>query len=570
MSAQRIQKGLIFLLIVASLGLWGYTGLHPHEVSPLLLHGAYYAVFTLFFSWLFALARYLQFRQFSITGFLRQYRWGILFCLAAALMIEGSVHPSFKTLGDETNLLLTSRAMAFERTVANEMLGVRYFGNFNPIGFGIDQRPFLFPFLTSLVHTILGFNPSNPFRLNALFMVIFLTTAFIVARQVLNGPLSAAAVFAVISYPIFSICGTSGGFDLVSCTFFGFCLILLFSFLRAPSSEGFTLLWATLLMFAYTRYESIVFFFIFLGYVVFLRQVQKSYFSRARLLIVMTPLWLLPLVWTPLVNSDYINDPTVQHLFAPSHFYHHLQELMECQTNFQFILPFNTVWNWLAFLVMGCLAVEIFVRKKIFQKPEQYRFALIFTVSILLSLTVVLSHFAGYYTRPTQARYFLPFSVLCAVIPFFWLATWSKEILDKFSIPILLGTIGFFLLYHPLAVEGRFINSLPPNRDVYFAHEMIERQFPDKRIMIITEIPSEFTALEYGAVDFDFANAKAPLVLSRLQRHLYQDILVIQHITYATQAPPPGERLSSAYPLETLTEYETSDDSFLRISRVRQ
>jgi len=64
-------------------------------------------------------------------------------------MIEASVKPSFKTLSDETNLLVTSRAMAFERTVASEVMAVRYHGDFNPIAATNTVDSVLFCFLSS-------------------------------------------------------------------------------------------------------------------------------------------------------------------------------------------------------------------------------------------------------------------------------------------------------------------------------------------------------------------------------------------------------------------------------------
>jgi len=70
-------------------------------------------------------------------------------------------------------------------------------------------------------------------------MFVFLSAVFIGARQFLSGPLSLAAIFLVLSYPVFSICGTSGGFDLLSSVYLGLSLVTLYpSFAALPAKSS--------------------------------------------------------------------------------------------------------------------------------------------------------------------------------------------------------------------------------------------------------------------------------------------------------------------------------------------
>jgi hypothetical protein len=244
-------------------------------------------------------------------------------------------------------------------------------------------------------------------------------------------------------------------------------------------------------------------------------------------------------------------------------------DMLTWQLDFRFLLPFNNILNLLSFALLLYLFVVGVLERQAFQKPTQRLMAFMVCVAIGLDLIIVLSHYAGAYASHTNARYYLPFSVACALVPLFWLETVSEETRSALSTPLLLGSIALFALYHPIAVEGRFINQLGPNLEIYFAHDYLEKTYPDKNVLVIAEWPTEYTALEYGAMSFYTANAAVPRVLAGLERHLYHDIIVVQQIPFATQAPVPEEALSPAYALETVSEYETAEDRYIRISKVR-
>jgi hypothetical protein len=131
-----------------------------------------------------------------------------------------------------------------------------------------------------------------------------------------------------------------------------------------------------------------------------------------------------------------------------------------------------------------------------------------------------------------------------------------------------MGSIVLFLLYHPIAVEGRFVNGSYLYRQVAFEHDVIRRLFPDQKILVISDIPSHFTALQYGAVDFSTANRNIANSLSGLARHMFTDIIVIQQMAMATNSPMPEDELNPVYSLQPITEWETDPDTFIRISRV--
>ena len=53
-----------------------------------------------------------------------------------------------------------------------------------------------------------------------------------------------------------------------------------------------------------------------------------------------------------------------------------------------------------------------------------------------------------------------------------------------------------FLYYHPIAVEGRFVNSLKGNRTTEHCIDFLDK-VSDRNILIIAERPGQFTAMGY-------------------------------------------------------------------------
>jgi hypothetical protein len=119
-------------------------------------HFSYYLMLALFVWWLVASFLYAKESGAAAGAFWRAYGWGILLSFALAGVVFVSVRSDFRILADETNLLAISKSILYEKQVHNVTEGSFYYLNFNPIASEqIPKRPFLFPFLTSILHTLL-------------------------------------------------------------------------------------------------------------------------------------------------------------------------------------------------------------------------------------------------------------------------------------------------------------------------------------------------------------------------------------------------------------------------------
>ena len=135
------------------------------------------------------------------------------------------------------------------------------------------------------------------------------------------------------------------------------------------------------------------------------------------------------------------------------------------------------------------------------------------------------------------------------------------------GVSLLVFSIICFLFYHPIAVEGRFINTLKGNRTTEHCITFIS-SLNDKDIVIISERPGQYTALGYGTVNFDYANKQKDNLLKEYSRNLFSKIYAFQEIEYSTLQPTKGTALPSNFKTNTRHEIQISAIEFLRISEV--
>jgi len=286
-------------------------------------------------------------------------------------------------------------------------------------------------------------------------------------------------------------------------------------------------------------------------------------------IISLTPLFGLPLLFQHILTHSYFDAQGQDALFSLQHFKEHFLEFLKTHMDFSYAPPYPIILHWLA---AGLLA-RMLIRSAFAQKPlfsvVQKQFTSIVAACFVANLAVMLSlYWTNVYTHPASARFFLPSTILCALFPVVC-AVMGKANGRRNSWLLLLTSVVMVLLYYPVALEGRFTNSFILKRETDFAYEVIGRQ-SDKNILIIAGRPGQFTALDYGAVDFPYADREAAVLRTWLENHLCREIWVIQRIAYATHQPLADDRLDPAFVLATLAEEQTSAESFVRISKVER
>jgi hypothetical protein len=523
---------------------------------------SYYIIFLLLVLWVFQTAVLLRTLSVSLSRLLRDYWPGILASLVLTSLVFVSVKVGLKTLSDETNLLSVSRSMATNKTVYNTTMAKFYYGNLNPINYEIENRPLVFPFLVHLLHVSTGLRYQNVFVLNFIVMFLFLSGIYIAARKFLDPVSGVAAVLLILSYPVFTVFGTSGGYGLLNCAFFILVMAAVFCFIKTPSSCEFAFLFSSLLVFSNIRYESIV----LLPAIPLLlfRKIKWQHLRDCSHLFFLTPLLCLPFIWQRIPKQAAFETPTGEAAFSLNSLAQNVSMLFKSFFDFNYQVPHAGLLSIATIIIFIFLLAEI-LRKKIPLSPQGCHFLVVLFVSLLILNGVYLSYFFGNYTHPSTARFFMLLSIFLSFGPV--ALRIFKPRLMPVPVLLLLSAV-CFLFYHPVAVEGRFINTLTLNRKTEQCTNFLSK-LDNKNVLIITARPGQYVALGYGAVDFPYANKNKDLILREFQRHLYTRLIVFQDIEYKTGLPDPNDALHPDYKLNTLYEIQNTATLFLRISEVR-
>lgn len=560
-----LAKYWLFLLtFAATVVLAVITSFKVSVLNYSISHISFYCMLAVFLGWGWQIILFLERDSFNIRSLLHKYGVGMLFSLLMTTCIFVSLKPEFRVLADETNLLSVSRTMLYEKRVDNITQGKWYYFNLFPTVRENAIRPYMFPFVVHIVHAVTGFRASNPFVVNFILMAVLFFGIFVFVRDHSGAAYAYAAVLLTAAQPVITLAATSAGMDLMQIVFLFYTFVILKLFLQEPAKDSFLLLWAHLLMVANIRYEGPLFLVIILAGLILFRKIKLSYFDSC--LVYVTPFVLLPVFWQRFCLPMDHQNPAGVAAFSFQNVLPNSLNFLRTLTDTRFYYPYAAVID-----LLGLIAAVYFIvvlAKKTWPKEEgNKQLAWITLVCLACYWLVITSHHMGTPLHPTQSRYFglivLSLSMLCIAlpgrIPFF----------RGRGRTIVLLSAAIFLFYNPTAIENRFMNSIFLGRQ--FRHEMdFLKKVNDRDILIISDRPNLFTAYEYGAVNFPYANADPARLLQELDRHLFKHIYVFQEIAYVTGAPTADTWLNADYTLEPLSEIQLTADSFIRISEAKR
>jgi hypothetical protein len=557
-----VISSLLFVIFILLLII---TLPNRERLTFLFINTTYYFLLILVLMWVYQISRYLISKSFSFKNFFFKNYKGIISAIILTGIIGASIPSNFRTLSDETNLLATSKSMYFDKTVYNVTEGKYYYNNFNSIVKRIPKRPLMFQFFTNIIHVILGYRYQNPFLLNLFVLFSLLLGVYLVTKNFLNEICSIAAMILTVSNPIVSICGTSAGFDLFSTFFFFLTFVSLFIFIKEKNKKSFFLLLVNLLILINIRYESIIYFLIIMIALLLFKYLKLEYIYSRIIFVSLSLLSFLPMIWQRILSHGQYENYGKK-LFGVENFNEHLLNFFKSIFDFSFSLPYANILTILAIPCVLYIFYHLFIKNCSYKKSlklvsDIQLFTILVTVSIFIGMIVYLSHHFGWYSHPTQSRFFLIFSISCALLPIVVKVINPKIISSKI---LLVFACVVFVLYHPIAAEGRFINQLILTREYNWSRKYIE-EMNDKNILIISNRPGQFTALNYGAISISNAERDSKQLLRELDRGLFSNIIVLQRIKYSDKNK---DELSKKFNLITLKTYQIKGDAYLRISKV--
>jgi len=553
----------IVLSCIISLGLLVAGFKNPHFGTSFVTRASYYIILLMVGFWIFQINRCLSAEKVLLKNFLKKARVSLLFSLLMTSVVFISLPPKYRVLSDETNLLSVSQSMSYRKDILNVTQAKFYYGNFNYEQGDLPTRPLLFPFLTHLVHTITGYHYQNVFVLNFIILFCLLTLTFLVIESQMGRMSAIAACLLLLSIPALTLSASSGGFDLCSLFFFALSFVLLYRFLIRPTNENFGMLLIQLIMLSQVRYESIAYVALILGVLLTFRKITLEMITQNTSLLSVVPLFLLPmLIQRKLTPNTFENPPGVAP-FAFSHFLKHGKELLEGMIFFRPEYPYPSYLNLLAIVCLTFILIKVLPGVRKYWSSSQILFAGILAGSVLLSLLIVLFHHFGVFAHPTQARLFLVFLAGLALMPVVMRAVLPKHLPEK---GLLVISLTSFVLYHPVASESRFTNSLTIVRETEEDYRYL-KELNDPNILIVAERPGQLTVANYGAVGFGYANGNKDSIMDDLNRGLFSDVVIFQKCSYETGKPLKDQTLDPIFKPQYVKDVMISTTEFVRVSK---
>jgi hypothetical protein len=471
--------------------------------------------------------------------------------------------PAYRVLSDETNLLSVSQSMHRERSIWNVTEARTYQGNLLALQAGIPTRPLLFPFLTSLLHSVSGYRYQNVFVLNFLLLTSLLLLLWIPLEERSGKTVALSGVLLLLSIPTLILSASSGGFDLCALLFLALSLLLFLKLLHHPEPEVGAAFLPALLLLSQVRYESIL----YSGTLLLATLVAgRGKFIRSHSSPFLFPLlpWLfLPMILQRfLLRNSFENPPGVPP-FALQHLLDHGKILVDTLLHPRPEHPYPALLNQGALLLLPFLV--LFKGGKETRVPRLFLAMLLFLPA--LNLLVILSHHFGVFPHPTQARLFLPFLCALALVP----------LIAHLRHPTLIGrrtlislALVSFVVYLPVASEARFTRSLNSIRETSALYRFLASRSEDGRSLIVSSHPGQYIVTGLGAYSFQSASHHSKSLLRDLARGLLSRIYVFQKHAYATGRPISGEELPPEWKPEPIEDLALTQDQFVRISKVER
>lgn len=552
------------LALIALVAIVFETILDKKATELFVSSSSYYLILGLCCLWVWAAHKVLAESKVSVREFLFTKRFGFLSALLITICVFLSVDPTYHTLSDETDLIATSKSMFYDKTIYNSRMGKWHSGFYNSLFNDVPRRPILFPFAIHLVHQVIGYSYVNGFIVNFLTLFSLLMLAYLVIQPKLGAQAGVGTMLLVAAQPVVAIHAASSGFDLFAATVTMGMLFVLYFYLRSPSSSKLFLLWLSLLLLLNSRYECFIYAPVVAIGLLVARQLRfgdiKNYFSGY----CVSLFFVLPFFWQTLLtdSKEYRNSTDTESVFSFEHFTNHLGGLINAQFDFSFYLPYATILNWIG-LVAAVAFLSLFLRNRTSEKRYLNFFTYIAIACILVHLTTILSFWSGWPAHPSTTRYYINLMILLSLAPALYAACF-RPALAKYIFPI---SVLMFVLYHPVASYGKFMQTLAVNREIRHIYDFIQ-EVDDQNILLVSQRPGPYTVLNIGSVNFHYLNKNFKTVANEFRTDLYKDIYVAQIIKFDTQLPAPGNTLREEYKLSKLEELQYTPFEFIRISKM--
>lgn len=490
----------------------------------------------------------------------REWMWPVGVGSVVAVIIHVAIEREFRVLADETNLIGSSLSLFINGLYQNVTEGVFYYDRFHPLTVELDGRPWLFPFLMYICHSLFGYSAYHGFLVNMIATALSLALLIRLCLNSGSRTLAGFAVSGMVGFPIFLLCSTSSGFEVLNQLLLLTTFFMFVRFFENPTVFRLELLILVGVLASGVRYESILVL-LPIGIAALFHWKELSR-NRTPYTLFLAPFLLVPLIWQKrLVSALNGGDNAEIKPFALHHWVEHSKHLIEYIFD-----PKNAGYPMAPLIsILAVAGFLLFLRNLILNKDSRKTLqAGLSAVALLMIVSVQLSYYLGDPRQPFVHRFALTYA---PVFAYFSAVTLDR--LARFK-PLVVLTWVFSVYISVTGFQWASANqqgkSLTLFREYKSTLKFILTQ-PRAGTLVVADRPGMFTVHRYGAVSGSRFSTDAAEFKMNMRRQLYTNVLIEQKVYYH-QAEPSQPAIPAGFLAETLFEYQNDSRYLIRISRL--
>ena len=455
----------------------------------------------------------------------------VLIIGAAALQL---VHEDFghKILMDEYNLSATSLNMHLHKSAYTPTRGLEVQGDFEFIEGYIDKRPFLFPFIVSVVHDLTGYRVSNAYYLNAVLTVGLFLVIYLAGFHLGNKRGGALAVLLLAGLPLIGQNATGAGFELLNFLLLGLTVYLSLSMTARPGLDKETLLVLSAILLAHVRYESLL----FLAPVILLLGFRWKANQR------IGPGWIT--VWAPwllaplLLQNRWFRSRTdlwelpgeVSQPFSLSYIPENVGHAVMYFFNWSPEFPNSLLLTVLGFLSLFFLVVISLRRYRNWQrwKPRDFDVLGLWGVTLIGHLLVILAYHAGKLDSHFATRLGLPIHLILVLGPVWVLV--KEKMGPRYWKSLITASAVFLIAFSaPHSSQAIFTKKNFIEREFRWAKSILDNE-PNDQYLILDSHLSHWVSYKKQAMLISRAREMGDSAEQHRELGKFREVYVLQRI----------------------------------------
>ena len=563
----KLLKYRNLLLFVISGILAIYLGLFQIsfiDKSDLYVHSIYYWLSINILLLLSTLYEVVNNEKITFIGFFKKHRLALIISSVLIILSFFNCKPEFRIFADEMVLLSTSQNLYESKECYADMSLIKHpDGNKEVLSKIIDKRPALFSYLTSVIHSIIGYSYKNPFILNFVCGILILFFFYLLVSLKYGRFYGILGLLCLYLHPLFAWYVNSAGFDIFNILCSLILFLLSWNFFKTPSIINAELLLLFLPILGQSRYESSLMVFITLPFVFY--YLPKSKYSEFSYKFWVFPILLLPIAWLKTITTfvDKSEGMNSSNPFAIEYLIENLKQAMVfffSGIEVYGVIPIISIFALIGFIIyiLKIKECKLGITKAL---------SLYVTCFYLIHILVKFSFCLGDITVVLANRHaliFLPIIVYLAIKFLVWL-----QIKYKFDRKYyILGIIFLFLVYGQEFGKNYDEKQMPICREFRFIRNYLENNHKEKNsYVLIYSKPVCFTTLGYSSINYSVLRKYQDDLIKYYKDRNCQYFLSVQYMIEKNNNPFPGEELPDGFKQEKILEQKLENNYYLRISK---